>query len=240
MSCRRFREAITDHACGAPIDDAAAAHLGSCARCRAALDEEQRLIADLNVDLGRALAITASDNFAERVSTRVQAARANAVPGTFATRWWLSAAAAVAVMAVGVYFAWPAYDSVAPQQTAASSASAPEQARSTRVDAPASATTSAKAAPRKRTPPAASTRRTAAIATLPTSTELKVVVPTTQARAIARMKELVKNGVLSGAPLEISAPPDELVIAPLSVPGLVVPNAETGKAPGSGSIHDRQ
>jgi hypothetical protein len=239
MSCQRFREAISDHACGAPLGDAAAAHLGSCTRCRGAFDEEQRLISQVDLDLRRALAITASDSFAQRVSVRAHGAPVNAGAGTVSTRWWLGAAAA-AVIVVGVYFASPAHDRGAPQQAATPSASTPEQVPSARVDTPSAATLPTLAPTRAKKRPAGSSRQSIGVAGARARTEPEVVVSATQARAIARMKELVRNGVLSGAPLEISVPPDELVIAPLTVPELVLPDAELGKGPGTGSTQDRQ
>jgi hypothetical protein len=231
MSCQRFREAITDHACGASLGDAAAAHLDSCARCRDAFDEEQGLIAEVDIDLGRALAITASDDFAQRVSTRVQVAHANAVPGTFATRWWLSAAAAAAVVALGVSFTLAVRrDDGASGQSVAPTASTSAQPTSVNVPAPTLSPARAASGPVPDRPPAAKLA-SRATGIVNRRTEPEVIVPPDQQRAITRLKELLEHGLLDAKSLPTQAAIPDLSIAPLSVPDIVVPDVHTVRGP---------
>src|SRR5687768_3249758 len=95
MSCERFREAITGHAAGAELDPAAAAHLAACDACAARLDRQRRLLAEVDAELERALAMTASSEFVAGVTARVRTS-----DGRPAAVWiGLAAAAAIAAAA---------------------------------------------------------------------------------------------------------------------------------------------
>jgi hypothetical protein len=51
----------------------------------------------------------------------------------------------------------------------------------------------------------------------------EVIVPPTQSRAIARLQELVREGVIDESTLPKPAMRAQLIIPPLSVPDIVVP-----------------
>ena len=57
----------------------------------------------------------------------------------------------------------------------------------------------------------------------------EVIVPPTQARALARFRELLRSGVLNDATLPAAeiATRAELVIPPLTIPQIAVPDAQT-------------
>jgi anti-sigma factor RsiW len=106
MSCKRFSDAITDHACGAPIAADAARHLRSCEACRRTVDEHRRLLADAESVLRSELAVAASPDFVARVSAQTCELGASTKRWTLPAAWWVGAAAAAAIM-IGVYVGAP-------------------------------------------------------------------------------------------------------------------------------------
>jgi hypothetical protein len=216
MSCERFRESITDHACGAAIDTSAAAHLAVCAACREVFEEHRQLLAGVDADLRTALSLTASPDFSSRVSTRVRADQPAYVWGG---GWWIGAAAA-AVVAVAAYVSWPIGSPPAGSPVAAIPSPSAVPPRSPEiaprpVEAPAIASKapSLVRAGARKAPGPRSDRRV----------EPEVIVPPTQARAIARLRELVSRGVIDESTLPKPTMRAELIIPPLSVPEIVVP-----------------
>jgi len=229
MSCERYREAITDHAFGAPLDRTAASHLAACATCRRVFDDQKRAAREMDDDLREALAIAASPEFAARVSGRIRDQRP-ALP--FVVRSWMSVAAA-AVVVTALYLALGPRPGV-PAESA--SANPPQAVALPGVERPSPDVPDERAAadpikPAQRR--AAHAPRTASAAA--TRMELEVIVPPDQSRAIARLKELVREGALDELPLPPAATAEDLFIAPLQIPDLLVRDL-----PGGSSADDNQ
>jgi hypothetical protein len=227
MSCERFRKAITDHACGASIDGDAAAHLARCAACARMLDDRRHVLAEADEELRTVLAIIASPDFNARVSQRVQNARRST---NAAGWWWLTATAAAVLLTIGVLFMW----SSRPDERSTRSTSATE-----RSHPPAPVNVSAATKPNIERAPARIARTKAmskpsAVVHRPAKPE--VIVPPDQQRAIARLVELLRSGVLDAKALPEPPKTTELTIAPLSVPDIVVPDVQNiggGSGPGA-------
>jgi hypothetical protein len=216
MSCERFRHAITDHACGAPIDAQAAAHLAGCATCTRVFEDHQRVLAEADEELRTALAIVASPNFTARVSQRVLTApRSASVPAW----WWITATAAATMLAIGVIFTLSGHQDAQPVRSASAQPPAVSPAPPT-VSAP--ATPTADRAPNR-------IAETKSVATPITHrrTEQDVIVPPDQRRAIARLTELLRNGTLDAKALPQEPKTMELTIAPLTVPDIVIPDVQS-------------
>jgi hypothetical protein len=250
MSCERFRDAITDHACGAEISAEAAAHLAGCADCRDAFDANRRALADVNAELERALSVAPSPEFVSRLHAHIRVQK---------SPWAMPAGlAAAAVLVIAVFIAWRTAD----RQPSASVA-APAALASPAVAAGTPPVASG-------TPPVASgfSRKDAAVAqsdpgaarVLPPNrlrqgfgesavasakaeggshaalaiatrhTEPEVIVPPDQIRAIARLQELLRNRVLDEATLPPQkAEPEaltDLTIEPLSVSDITLPDID--------------
>lgn len=242
MSCERFAEAITDHACGAALADDVRRHVEACATCRGALQAQQQAVATAEADLCSALDVRVSSGFAANVMRR---ARAESERARVARVWWIGAgAAAAAALTLGIWLAPPRVapgvphaDQVSGELPAAVSTVPPSNpAESASVTAeesprqPSAATDPARVAgPRRRTtasaPASFASARTAPPATARTR-EPEVIVPDTQARAIARLNELLAARVLDGAVLPPAEPlgstPPPLVVRPLTVPEIVI------------------
>ncbi len=230
MSCERFREAIAGHAAGAELDPAAAAHLATCDACAGRLDLQRRLLADVDAELERALAMTASPEFVSGVTARVRTSDVRPAAWRPAAGWiGLAAAAAIAAAAFLRAPVTPAPATPSQAGTAAA-ASAPFAAPPSIVEPvvppvvprPVAIRRSARKAPR----PAASGH----------TAEPPVIVDEAQIRAIARLHELLIAGRLD----ETTLPPPRqheaaaLTIAPLEIPDIRVPDVEaTGRAPGT-------
>jgi hypothetical protein len=227
MSCVRYTTAIVDHACGAEIAADAAAHLKLCAGCTCMFDERRRLLQDLDQELQVALAIEPSARFVAETMAEVE----RSTNRRRTVQWWsvpVAAAAVLVLLTLGsLRFSErrPAdrHLPVALESAAPASAAPPAPARDTpRVaDAPRRISTPTKAVrkPERRL-------------------DDHVVVPPGQLQAIERYMTLVRRGTLDTSPLANSdktdvTAPAELVIAPLSVDGLVVPNGESGTGSGA-------
>ena len=110
MSCERYAQAIEDHACGADLAAAAAAHLDSCMRCAAAFEAQRRALEDLEAELQRAVAIDPSPAFAPGVRAGID--RASSAGYRLA---WLAAPLAVgAAIAIAVLVGAPGNRPAAP------------------------------------------------------------------------------------------------------------------------------
>jgi hypothetical protein len=228
MSCERYAEAIVDHACGADIDAAAAAHLRSCDACAALFDRQQRLLHAMDRDLQRALEIEPSPGFAPAVRARVEQSAAGR-----STLWWGALAAAAVLLIV----------------VAIASRQSPDAPIVSRVEPPASPTApdppplrDTSAGPEQ--PPAtgdvrqplrfqqrrASRTRTPEPPVVP----VEVLVPPDRSQALDRYLALVRRGAFDATNLEprvgIAAAGD-LTVTPLSVQELSVPDVETGIGP---------
>ena len=78
MSCERYEDGLIEHALGAPPSADVAAHLASCAACRARLEAERGLAADIDGMLATALRVEPRNGFEERVRRHVQEANRRA------------------------------------------------------------------------------------------------------------------------------------------------------------------
>jgi hypothetical protein len=179
MACDRFTRELNDHALGAPLGSAAAAHLATCSSCRLRLEEETRLMATIDFAIEQVGSARPAADFQVRVrekaSVRIQSWHGR----------WLPATATVAAAAVLVVIALD----VRPSRRAAG---APQDAPPVTVPGKAPAGVPAEAAlplaaaerqsrnpmtrPGTRTVPGRSVRRDA-----------EVLVPTGQPEVIARL-----------------------------------------------------
>jgi hypothetical protein len=226
MSCQRFREAITDHACGAALDDASAAHLTACAACREAYDSHRAALSEVDALLNVSLSAQASADFTARVLERTHANRRGWV---FPRRWAIGLAAAAALV-LAVFLVWRQPD----RPLAIDS-----RIHATTVNHPnpvASAHSSVASAPN----PVASgfSRKDAAVAPRHASAarkrgpvpEPEVLVPPDQLRAITRLQQLLRGGGLDDTILPPQKSEAEalsaLSIEPLTVPGIAFPDIE--------------
>lgn len=95
MSCERYENDVVEAALGTAPERALAAHLQSCASCRARLEEERRLVAEMDADLRGALSVEPGPGFERGVRARL--AQRRPAPRV---AFWLAAAAAVLVAAL--------------------------------------------------------------------------------------------------------------------------------------------
>jgi hypothetical protein len=229
MPCERFRKAITAHAAGADIAGAAADHLAACESCRARIDRHRRVLAEVDAELARMLSVGATPQFVARVTASAAAAGRRTISWRPAAAWIGVAAAAAIVMAF-----FMRSDAPAPQPRAASRlaavAPAPTAAPSLAANTEPSAVRHATAA--RRSQPGSSPR----VAVGRRVEEPPVIVDASQARAIARLRELFSAGRLNEKmlPPERSRETAELAVAPLEIPEIKVPDVEfAGRPPGS-------
>jgi hypothetical protein len=237
MSCDRYTDAIADHACGAEIAADAAEHLKVCAACGRMFNEQRRLLEDLDQELQDALKIEPSARFVADAMARAERSAQRWRPAM----WWsapLAAAAVLVLLAIGsLRFAErrPADRHESPPVQTASSAHVADP--TTTVAAPSAPAVDA---PRVTAAPWRGGGPTKIVREPERRLDADVVVPAGRLRAIERYMTLVRRGALDTSSLansqktEVTAPTD-LVIAPLSVDVLVVPNAESG----TGSSVDR-
>jgi hypothetical protein len=236
MSCARHIDAITDHAFGAEIAAGAAGHLEACPACRAQFEDQRRLLEGLDGELQRALAIVPSTGFARRVHARID--EQTTVP-SWALWWSAYGAAAVILLVVGMGVLRsldvanpPLSDATLRQPaTAASNVPAPP------VDSPVAERVETR---RPATRPFAHLARGGASRARPAAAmpSAEVLVPADHRRAIAHLVQLVRTGRLDASKLPVSpegesAVPVELVIRPLEIEAIAVPDVEipTGTVP---------
>jgi len=221
MSCERYAQAIEDHACGADLAAAAAAHLDSCMRCAAAFEAQRRAVEDLDAELQRGVAIDPSAAFAPGVRAGID--RASSAGYRLA---WLAAPLAVgAAIAIAVLVGAPGDRPAAP---ATPPKPAPAPASSTIARATPDPTAPVPAAPVAERVATDRRRRSRAI---PRPAEPEIIVPPGQARALARYMALVRRGTIDAAvliqpPTELQAPAD-LVVDPLTVAPIGAGRTET-------------
>jgi hypothetical protein len=239
MSCDRYTVAIVDHACGAEIPADAATHLRTCGACSRLFDEQRRLLQDLDQELQRALAIEPSARFLPDAMAGVErsALRSRRI------MWWIAPAAAAAALVLVTVTALrfgeqrPAgrHEPAAPP--AASSAPAGERTTSNVTPSAPAQGASRQATARRRGERTKTVERTTTL-TRDHGSRLHadVVVPAGQSRAIERYLSLVRRGALDTSALADSdrtsaATPADLVIAPLSVEAIDVPDGESEIGP---------
>jgi hypothetical protein len=214
MSCDRFSEAITDHACGASIDAATIAHLSACAGCQRLLHEQRQLLADADADLREAMTLTASSDFADRVHARVRHVDARRVPWVSVIRWWVVPTAAI--LALAVYLGLSGLRGGNARLPVAS-VSAPAERRPPAVPSPAQPSIHIPDRQMHRSAVHVKTRRPMPDRRVSPAPELQVIVAPDQMRAIARLKELLDRELID-EPTVTRSGAVELVIEPLSIP----------------------
>lgn len=239
MSCERFHEALSRHAAGGALMGEAAAHLTECAGCSARLEQQRRLLAEVDAELERTLAIEASPDLVTRVIARTR------VGGESTWRFraaWAGLAAAAAI-AVAVYLR-PPIDAPSPAPASVRQASAsPESSNAGGLQAPAAPKSAPRAAAagsaRGSVTSASADRRVAAPdrhrqlhaqrAAAKSPAEPEVLVQPDQARAIARLRELLTQGRLTEQMLPPVRPhePAELSVLPLQIPDITVPTVDS-------------
>ena len=233
MSCERFSEAIAGHAAGGEISAAAAAHQASCESCAARLATQRRLLTDVDAELARTLSLSASPEFVARVTSRVTAPGRSVVWRPAAVWVGLAAAAAIAVAAV---LRGPA-PAVSPM-TGAPATPRESAVASAPVTTPAIVETGALSPTDRRPAVRRSQPRPSRQVAAPVSVqgEPPVIVSPDQVRAIARLHQLVNAGRINEKTLPPERPHQaaELVVAPLEIPDIKVPDVEfAGRPPGS-------
>jgi hypothetical protein len=225
MPCERFREALSRHAAGDGIDGAAAAHLDACRACAARLDLQRRLLAEVDAELERALAIEASPELVARVIARSRVASD--------TAWRVRAAwtglAAAAALAVGLYLRAPVDAPAAPREQASAQQSPAAPAAVRLAPGP----VRSPGAPRASDPGVTASNRSRPVrmprAAAKSAAEPEVLVQPDQARAIARLRELLIAGRLTEQMLPPIHPHEaaELSVAPLRIADIAVPDVDS-------------
>jgi hypothetical protein len=178
MACDRFAGELNDHAVGAPLGTAAAAHLATCSSCQLRLERETRLMATIDFAIEQVgSARPAADyqvRLREKASVRIQSRRG---------RWLATATVAAAAVLVAI-----ALD-VRPSRRATG---APQEAPLVTVAGKAPAAIQEKATP----PLAAAARPSRNSTTRPDARtvpgrnvrrDAEVLVPTGQPEVIARL-----------------------------------------------------
>ena len=229
MSCERFRKAITAHAAGADITGAAADHVVACESCRARIDHHRRVLGEVDAELARMLSVGATPEFVARVTSSAAAAGRRTISWRPAAAWIGLAAAAAIVMAFFLRADAPPPQPAPAARTAAAvpaPKAAPSVAEST--EPPAGRQSTAAHRPQPRSP-----HRLTAVRH---REEPPVIVDASQARAIARLRELLSAGRLNQEmlPPQRSHDTAELAVTPLEIPEIKVPDVEfAGRPPGS-------
>ena len=226
MSCERYAQAIEDHACGAHLAAAAAAHLGSCPGCAAAFEARRGALEALDAELQRAVAIDPSPAFA----AGVRAGIGRAPSAGYRLAWLAAPLGIAAALALAVLIGLPGDRPATP---AASSNVQPDSPSSISRVLPESPTVAPPATAAVR-PAASRGRRPAA---LPRQPEPEIIVPDDRARALARYMALVRSGEVPATapmqpPSELQAP-SNLVVDPLTVEPMTADRAGT-----TASTHD--
>jgi hypothetical protein len=238
MSCERFRDALAGHAAGEDLRGAAAAHIAACESCRAEVDRRRVLLAEVDAELSRTLAMTASPEFVARVIAQA--------PAAGAARWsaWRPAAAwaglaAAAAIALTLFMREPA-PMPPPDAPSASAPAVPAPTSAAPPPGPAAPDRSVgRMTADRRPPPRASHQVRAArhVEKRPVSIEEPLVmVGPEQARAITRLRELLSEGRLTPKMLPPEQPHDalELTVDPLRIPEISVPDIQSlGRSPAS-------
>jgi hypothetical protein len=230
MSCDRYTDAIVDHACGAAIAADAAAHLRSCAACRRMFDEQRQALQDLDRELETALAIEPSDRFVAETMARVE----RSSPRWRTVIWWSAPAAAAAAVLILVTLGALRFgermpvDRREPRAPQTAAAVVPDRTPPPALPPTMAADHSPPAKVRAR-----DTRTKVTVRDRGPRVEGEGMVRAAQSQAIARYLTLVRRGVLDASALATpdragAAPPSELVITPISVEPLTVPDGEDG------------
>lgn len=259
MSCERFHAALAAHAAGGDLDAATARHLGDCAACRALLEAQHGVLAELDAELGRTLSIAASPDFVARIAQATSETRSHS------PRWGFPAPllAGLGVAAVVLLAVWVRQPVVQDQGPAAAfrpfdklrgvpstvegrlkaEATQPVERSTARATPPSTARVASAGVastpvasgrvPPVRVPPArvASGFSRKAVA----QSDPPVIVEASRALALQRLRELNAQGRLDGKALPPAVTPEtalaELTVAPLAVADISIPDVEIVNRP---------
>jgi hypothetical protein len=229
MGCERHEEELIALAFGAldaPREKELRAHLEVCVSCRAAFDEQQRLVDAIDQGVAASVSASPAPDFLARVRQRIAAE-----PAPRASWWQIArpawvpiAAGALATVAVVVWFAQRGPDS---HHGPADAGILTASRTSPPVERP--RLSGASGAADLRRPSALGSSRTAQAAPVRAGvrplhrTDPPVIVPPGQREAVLQLYAAIWSGKTDGTPL--AAPPavrdvPELKIAPLVVPAL--------------------
>ena len=218
MSCERYAQAIVDHACGAPLAGDVERHLATCEKCRALLEAQLGLIQGLDAELHQALAVQVSDGFARAVRVRAQEASRRSTRA----RWW-SLAAVPAAVAIALL--------LRPSPPASTNDTPAIPSRPiVQAAAPQTPVQDISPAREGRTPGRSRSNRARSLP------PVDVLVPPNRDQALSRFLTLVRNGRLDASTLAASAegepaPPDDLVLVPLTIDPIPMPDVEISRDP---------
>jgi hypothetical protein len=228
MSCEQFKERLLDFALDAERGDAAlAAHLDSCAACRAELGAQRRMVAAMDRALAEDVAAEPSPAFAAGVRRRIDDAEAP-------SRWagwpaWIPAAVGLALFAL--FAAWILLRAPAGLERE------PEIARSSppvKVQPPKQESSAPVQKPVSPTQPKGSGPR---IVITASAREPKVIVPKGEAAALRQFVEAMRSPRVNAESIvAITAPnvvvplqaSEELKIQPLEIRPLEVKSEPLG------------
>jgi hypothetical protein len=100
MACDRFASEIRDHALGAPLRAAAAAHLAVCSDCQAMISREEQVLGTIDLAIADVGSAQPMPDFVARVRDHIETA-----PRWTPNRWWMPAAvmAGIALVAAIVF-----------------------------------------------------------------------------------------------------------------------------------------
>jgi hypothetical protein len=255
MSCKRFGPAIAAHAAGAAIDASAGRHLGECEACRRVLDTQVRLLAELDAELGRTLAISASPDFAARSARAAREAGKPTAQRRIPRPVWaglgMAAAIVLAVWVGGTIRLKPEATQTArgraefkPDGTQTSTPAVQVKPQEVQAASRNHRLKPGVVRPRKRSTPdcvvSGFSRKAAACASsTPSAAEPPVIVEPSRALAIQRFRELMSDGRLDGGMLPPPRTPEailaELIVAPLAISEITVPDVEIVSRPPAAS-----
>ena len=207
MACKRYRDALSDVAAGAPASAGALAHLASCEACRVELAALRQAVAAADDELARLRVAEPSPDLAARIRTAL-AESAETAPG-WRLGWGLTLAAAGAVV-VATIFVVERAPRPEPPATVADRAPAhvtPRAAPAPETVVPGSA---------RRSQPVGSRRRTSKPPGTGRAREPEVLVPAGEAEALVRLAASLRRR---------SVTPESLLVADLSAP-LAEPKVE--------------
>lgn len=107
MLCERYKEALIEAAVGESLQHETRAHLAECAACRAALEEQSRLLIAIDAGLGAMSNANISANFHRRVLARIQSESASPANKSWFEPRWVFAGLCAAVILCLVLWQWP-------------------------------------------------------------------------------------------------------------------------------------
>jgi len=237
MSCERFRAALTAYAAGGDVGAAAARHLDGCARCQARVEMQRQLLSELDAELHGSLSVSASPEFVANVT------RAARRPVEWRRSWsapamWTGIAAAAAIILLAVFVrqsapvdpARPGDFPLEPPPAQAIAREIPPEPGS-----PTSAPVARDRASVRSSRPQAEGRPRITAKAKSASADPPVIVEPARAQAILRLRELMIAGRLDGDMLPPPRTPEavlaELVVAPLGVSEIKVPDVEIVSRP---------